>query len=117
LAGIFSEDARFIAKSKDYILNDRPGISSRVSGAIFNASDFDVDRVDVVAVLFKEGQPVGAGRTILTTFPARSDRFYEITWVSAVETPDRIDIEANTNVFENSNFLRKYGTPEKFQQP
>lgn len=117
LSGIFGEDAKFVAKSKDYLTNGRPGIFSRVSGIIFNASNFDMDRVEVVAVLFKGGQPVGAGRTILTTFPAKTDRFYEVTWVSVVEAPDRVDIEANTNVFENSNFLRQYNTPEKFQQP
>ncbi|OGN11645.1 MAG: hypothetical protein A3C71_00855 [Candidatus Yanofskybacteria bacterium RIFCSPHIGHO2_02_FULL_43_15c] len=117
LTGVFSEDVKFVAKSKDYLVNDRPGVYSRVNGTLFNASDFDVDRVEVVAVLFKEGQPMGAGRTTLTTFPAKSDRFFEITWINPIETPDRVEIEANTNVFQNSNFLRKYGTPEKFQQP
>src|SRR3989344_1402709 len=117
LTGIFREDVGFTVKSKDYIVNDRPGIFSRVNGIMFNASDFDFDRVNVVVVLFKDGQPVGAGSTILTTFPAKSDRFYEITWVNPLPTPDRVEIEANTNVFENSNFLRKYGIPERFQQP
>ncbi|MDP3697227.1 MAG: hypothetical protein Q8R55_04335 [Candidatus Taylorbacteria bacterium] len=117
LEGIFSEDAKFVAKSKDYIVNDRPGIFSRVNGVIFNSSDFDFDRIEVVAVLFKDSQPVGAGKTVLTTFPAKSDRFYEITWVNPLPTPDRVEIEANTDVFQNSNFLRKYGTPERFQQP
>ncbi len=117
LSGIFSEDAKFVAKSKNYIVNDRPGIFSRVSGIMFNSSDLDFNRVDMVVVLFKNGQPIGAGRTDLRTFPAKTDRFFEVTWVSPIEPPDRIEVEANTNVFENSNFLRKYGTPEKFQQP
>lgn len=117
LTGVFSEDAKFVARSKDYFTGDQPGIFSRVSGTIFNVSDFDVDRVEVVAVLFKDGQPIGAGRTTLTTFQAKTDRFYEITWVAPVPVPDRVEVEAQTNVFANSNFLRKYGTPEKFQQP
>src|SRR3989344_2010209 len=117
LEGVFSEDAKFVAKSTDYIVNDRPGIFSRVNGVIFNSSDFDFDRIEVVAVLFKDGQPVGAGKTVLTTFPAKSDRFYEITWVNPLTAADRVEIEANTDVFQNSNFLRKYGTPERFQQP
>lgn len=117
LAGVFSEDIKFVARSKDYFTGDRPGIFSRVSGVIFNASNFDIDQVEVVAVLFKNGQPIGAGRTDLRTFPAKTDRFYEITWVASVPVPDRVEVEAQTNVFVNSNFLRKYGTPEKFQQP
>lgn len=117
LAGIFDVDAKFVAKSKDYNVNDRPGIFSRINGVIFNASDFDFDRVDVVAVLFKNGEPIGAGRTDLRTIPAKSDRFFEITWVSSMATPDQVDVETNTNVFENSNYLRRYGVPEKFQQP
>lgn len=117
LTGVFSKDARFVAKSKDYVINDRPGIFSRVNGVMFNASDFDFDRVDVVAVLFKNNEPIGAGRTDLRTIPAKSDRFFEISWISPMETPDRVEVEAHTNVFQNSNFLRKYGTPERFQQP
>lgn len=117
LAGVFGEDVKFVVKSKSYLVGDRPGIFSRVSGVIFNASDFDVDRVEVVAVLFKDNEPVGAGRTTLTTFPSKTDRFYEIAWINSLPAPDRVEVEANTNVFGNSNFLRKYGVPEKFQQP
>lgn len=117
LTGVFSEDVKLVARSKDYFTGGRPGIFSRVSGVIFNASNFDLDQVEVVAVLFKNGQPIGAGRTDLRTFQAKTDRFYEITWVAPVPVPDRVEVEAQTNVFANSNFLRKYGTPEKFQQP
>ncbi len=117
LQGIFSQQVKLVVRSKDYFLNNKPGVFSRVTGDVFNSSDFDLDKVDVVVVIFKNNTPIGVNRTDTRTLATQSDRFFEVDWVSPIsETPDRIDVEATTNIFENSNFLRKYGIPEKFQQ-
>ncbi|MBI2058066.1 MAG: hypothetical protein HYT63_03770 [Candidatus Yanofskybacteria bacterium] len=118
LEGIFGEEVKLVVKSKDYFTNGKPGVSARVTGTIFNSSDFDFERVDVVVVLLKNNVPVGANRTEMRTLLSKSDRFFEVDWVNPIsESPDRIDVEAGTNVFMNSNFIRRYGTQEKFQQP
>ncbi|OGY68190.1 MAG: hypothetical protein A3I24_03105 [Candidatus Harrisonbacteria bacterium RIFCSPLOWO2_02_FULL_41_13b] len=118
LEGVFNEEVRLTVKSKDYFANGKPGVSARVTGTIFNSSDFDFDKVDVVVVIFKNNIPIGANKTEMRTLLSKSDRFFEVDWVNEVpENPDRIDVEASTNVFMNSNFIRSYGTQEKFQQP
>ncbi len=118
LQGVFGQQVKLIVRSKDYFLNNKPGVFSRVTGDVFNSSDFDLDRVDVVVVIFKNNVPIGVNRTDLRTLTAQSDRFFEVDWVSPIsEMPDRIDVEPTTNVFQDSNFIRRYGVPEKFQQP
>ena len=111
------EEIRFEVRSKDYLANDKPGVFSHVRGAIFNASNFDFSLVDVVVVLFKGETPIRANRTDLRTFLSQTERYFEVDWISDFGTaPDRVDVEVGTNVFESYNFIRRYGTPEKFQQ-
>ena len=118
LEGVFNEDVMLVVKSKDYFTNGKPGVSARVTGTVFNSSDFDFEKVDVVVVVLKDNIPVGANRTEMRTLLSKSDRFFEVDWVNPItENPDRIDVEASTNVFMNSNFIRNYGTQERFQQP
>src|SRR3989344_4056963 len=117
LEGVFDEDVKLVIRSKELFADGKPGISARVTGTVFNSSDFDINRVDVIVALFKNNAPIAANRTDIRTLIAGSDRFFEVDWFSPVsETPDRVDVEANTNVFQDSNFIRRYGTQEKFQQ-
>lgn len=116
LQGVFNEDIKVITKSKEFLSNGKPGVQARVIGTLFNSSVFDLDKVDVLVVLYLGGEPIGANRTDIRTFLSQTNRFFEVDWVNPLPTPDRIDVEASTNVFENSNFLKRYGVPEKFQQ-
>lgn len=117
LEGVFDEDVKLVIRSKEFFADGKPGISARVTGTVFNSSDFDINRVDVIVALFKNNALIAANRTDIRTLIAGSDRFFEVDWFSPVsETPDRVDVEANTNVFQDSNFIRRYGTQEKFQQ-
>lgn len=117
LVGIFSRDIKLMTKSKQYLVDNKPGIYSQVNGIITNASDFDLDRVDVAVVLFKNNVAIGANRIDIRTLVSGSDRFFEVDWISPLSVvPDRVDVEPTTNVFQDSNFIRRYGVPEKFQQ-
>jgi len=117
LEGVFDEDIKLAIRSKDFFSDGKPGVLAGVTGTVFNSSDFDLNRVDVVVVLFKNNTPIAANRTDVRTLVAGSDRFFEVDWFSPISgTPDRVDAEANTNVFQDSNFIRRYGTQEKFQQ-
>jgi len=116
LEGVFNEDIKLATKAKDYLLDGKPGVFSRVVGTISNLSDFDLNMVDVVVVLFKNNIPVGANRTDMRTLTAGEDRFFEVDWINQIsETPDRVDVEASANIFNDSNFIKLYGIPEKFQ--
>jgi hypothetical protein len=90
----------------------------KVGGSVFNNSDFDLNKVDVAVILFDEsGEPIAVEKTEIATFLARTTRGFEVTWFSPfVGKVVRVDAEANTNVFENSNFLRQYGGQERFKQ-
>lgn len=115
--GLDKEEVKFTIRNKEYVSNGKPGVFSHVRGTVFNASNFDFDRVDVVVVLFKKEMPVRANRTDLRTFLAQTERYFEVDWVSdSGVVPERVDIEVSTNIFESYNFIRRYGTPEKFQQ-
>ncbi len=108
---------------------DNPFVISRESGPSFsggqtmyeaiitNVSNFDFDNVDVVAVVTD-----GAGNLITTntsniqTFFSKSDRSVKMTWPFTVPSGAKVHVEASTNVFNNSNFIKTNGTQEKFQQ-
>lgn len=117
LRGGLGDDVKFTLNSKEYVQNQKPGVFSHVNGTVFNASDFDFDRVDLVVILYKGDLPVRANRTNINTFLSRTERYFEVDWINSFEAiPDRVDVEANTNAFESYNFIRKYGTQERFQR-
>lgn len=91
---------------------------AKAGGEVFNGSDFDLNKIDVSVVLLDQTEaPVAVNTTRIDTFLARTTRGFEVTWfVPFVGQVNRVDAEAATNVFENSNFLRQYGGQEKFKQ-
>jgi hypothetical protein len=101
-----------------YARVQQPGVFSKAGGEVFNDSDFDLNRVEVTVVLLEENNtPLAVGRTVIYTFLAKTTRGFEVSWSSPfIGRVVRIDAEANTNVFENSNFLRQYGGQERFKQ-
>ena len=59
----------------------------------------------------------GVGKTDIRTFVAKSERGFNVAWPFALSrNVARQDVEASTNLFENSNFIKSYGSPEKFQK-
>ncbi len=95
-----------------------PASFGSVAGSILNNSDLDLNRVDV-AVVVKDtsGDIVAAGKTQIDTFLSKTTRGFEITWFNFFNgQPDRVDVEATTNVFAEDNFIRRFGTQEQFQQ-
>lgn len=95
------------------------GIFSRVGGVVLNASDFDLSKVDILVLLLdRENIPVAVGKTEIRTFLIGTERGFEVKWFQSL-TPEAVNVEAeaNSNILENSNFLRRYQIqPERFQQ-
>ena len=87
--------------------------NSELEAVVFNDSDFDFDKVDVAIVIFDEaGGIIGAAKTDIRTFLAGTERGFKVQWPYSVDSrAAKTDTEAATNLFENQNFLRKYGTP------
>jgi len=89
---------------------------SSLSGIVVNNSDYGFDRVDVVGVVFDDTQQiVGINTTIINTLVSRSERQFKMIWPFSFVEGVRTAVEAYTNIFENSNYLRNHGTQEKFQ--
>lgn len=110
--------ASLVSKNVSYSQISQPGVFAKVGGEVLNNSDLDLNRIDVaVVVLGADQEPIAVSKTNISTFLARTIRGFEVTWFTPfVGQMNRIDVEANANVFENSNFLRIYGGQEKFKQ-
>jgi len=117
------EEPRILIRNIHYReLGDEPGFSE-ASGVVVNKSYYDFDKVGINIVLYdSEKKVLAAGKTQVRTLLAHSEkladveRYFEVTWYnpfpSQVETTD---IEAETNIFDLENFMRKYGVEEKYQ--
>lgn len=109
----------FFIRDKNYqLLGAEESGYSRISGIVENKSNFDFDKLDVKAVLFSENQQViGVGKTEMRTLLAFEERYFEIKWFNAIEKEVvNFDLEAETNVFLQENFMRRYGEPGKFKE-
>ena len=95
------------------------GSWSTISAGIFNDSDFDFGIVDIDVVLFNsKDEIVAVGRSDIRTFLAKTERHFEVKWpFEFSDKMARFEIHPLTNLFENYNFIKSYGSPiEKFQE-
>jgi hypothetical protein len=107
-----------IVRNSSYTQTSTPGTFGKVGGSIYNNSDFDINKVDVIVVLLdSNGQPLAVNKTEINTFLTKTTRGFEIAWPAPfVGQVGSAYTKANANVFESSNFLRKYGGQQQFQQ-
>ena len=110
----------FVLRRKDYrIAQASPsGQGSELDAILFNNSNYDFDKIDVAVILFDDtGNIIGVGKTDVRTFIAKSERGFNVAWPFALPgNVARQDVEASTNLFENSNYIKSYGSQEKFQK-
>ena len=111
LAGV-----NFVVTNASYLSN-QSDIFARLRGFVANNSDFDVARVDVAILLFDDKDKIVAvNRTEIHTFLAHTTRGFETSWFTKFPgTVARTYVEANTNLFAESGFIRTYGGQERFQ--
>lgn len=124
------ENINFPIQRKSYTVVDKNGVFSEFEAVILNSSDFDFDKVEVGVILFSapKGRDLASGgdatlddiiavnRTDIRTFLSKTERSFKVTWPTTLPMTARQDVEVLTNVFENSNFIKRYGTQEKFQK-
>ncbi len=105
----------FVLRRKDYHPNQN---GTELDAILYNDSNYDFDKIDVSVVLFDDtGSIVGVGKTDIRTFISKSERGFNVAWPFALSgNVSRHDVEALTNLFENSNFIKSYGSQEKFQK-
>jgi hypothetical protein len=95
-----------------------PGVKYQVEGTLSNTSDFNFDQVDVLVFLQDEqGEIQAITTTTINTFLSDTLRYFKVVWPEEVSGSGLVpQVQAGTNVFNNSNFIRRYGTQEKFQR-
>lgn len=113
-----SSNISFLPSNYSYNETSQAGVFSKVGGSILNNSDLDLGQVSVVVLLFDGSDSViGVNKTEILTFLAKTTRGFEVAWYTPfVGKVARTEVNSYTDVFENSNFLSRYGRPEKFQQ-
>lgn len=88
----------------------------RYQADIVNNSKFDFDKVEIVVLLYDQaGVIVGAGSTTLSTLTAGQLRGTIIDWPFAIPSAVRAQTFVTTNIFNNDNYIRTYGSQEQFQ--
>lgn len=86
-------------------------------GVIFNGSNYDFDSVDVSVVLFDASNSiVGVNQTEIRTLLSKTERSFKVVWPLPQVGVARTEVQVSTNLFENSNFIKSYGTQERFQE-
>ena len=111
------ENINFSIQRKSYTVMEKNGVFSEFEAVVFNNSDFDFDKVEVGVILFNDRNDIIAvNRTDIRTFLSRTERSFKVSWPVALPETARQDVEVLTNVFENSNFIKRYGTQERFQK-
>ena len=107
----------FPLQRKSYTITNQNGVFSELEAVILNDSDFDFDKIEVGVILFGEdNEIIAVNRTDIRTFLSRTERHFKVSWPVEFSGSARQDIEVLTNVFENSNFIKRYGTQERFQK-
>jgi len=120
------DDISFSIQRKNYEAVNRNGVFSEFESVVRNNSDFDFDKVEVGIILFSQPESdqlsagtdniVAVNRTDIRTFLSRTERGFRVSWPTELPETIRQDVEVLTNVFENANFIRRYGTQERFQK-
>lgn len=119
----YSGEPFFSSQRREYEVLQRPGEFSRLQGIIFNNSGLNFDKVDIVAVLYGpstiSGQAadeiLAAGKTDLRSFESKTERFFEIKWPLRFEgAVQRIDVQAYTNILDESNILKGEESQQQF---
>lgn len=120
LANGFEEPNIYVHDKQFKYLESQPAQNgaAQASGIIKNGSNFDFDKITVSIVLFNEKKDIiGVNKTEAYTIPAGEERYFSALWFSPLSGDVKsADMLADTNLFSDSNFMKRYGAPEKFQQ-
>lgn len=90
---------------------------TRVSGVVENKSSYNLDKIEVIGLLFSNEKITAAGKTDVRTVLMGETRYFEINWPYQITEPiSSFELKPQTNVFLNENFLKTHATPERFKE-
>lgn len=88
---------------------------TQIFGNVENRSNFDLDKIEINAVLLYNDRIVAAGKSEMSTILMGESRYFEINWPFEVLS-DNFELKAYTNIYLNENFLKTHGTQERFKE-
>lgn len=88
-------------------------------GVTRNVSAYSFFMVDIKVILFdSDNEPIAFGKTDQWTLTAGQGWAFMIYWKNPFEKiVNHVEYEAETNVFNSANFMKVYGTGEKYMIP
>ena len=88
------------------------------SGVAINKSVYDFDKILINVVLLDEDKNIlGAGSVELLTMFSGQERYFNVHWSHPIRgAVSSMEMQAETNVFDLENFMKRHGTKEWFQQ-
>jgi len=117
LSSDYREPEIYIHDKQVQMLDSDKG-AAQASGIIKNNSDFDFDKILVSVILFDEDKKIiGVNKTEARTVLAGEDRYFSVLWFSSLRGQVKsVEMQVDTNLFSNDNFMRRFGAAEKFQE-
>ncbi len=109
------EPMELVIKDKRFENFNQPNLAAEASGVVENKTTFGFDKVVVSIVLFDENKKaVGAAKSAMGTLIAGENRFFSVRWTDQLPASTGTiipDMQVETNLFLDSNFIRIYGQP------
>ncbi len=105
--------------NREFSMMSNPPGASQITGLIKNDSTFDFNSIDVSVLLFDSDKKIiGVNKTEARTVLAGEQRYFSTIWFSPIDKDaiSSVDIQAETNILSDENFMSRYGKPEKFQE-
>lgn len=109
------ETLDIFVKDKNFQIKNDSTFLGEAAGTVKNNTSFGFDRMHVNVVLFGDGQKVlGASQSEIRTLGAGENRFFSTKWYWPLAGDVRfVDMEPETNVFSDENYMRIHGIPEE----
>ena len=104
-------DPRLVIFNERFEKSQSGGNYGKVIGLLVNKSAVDYETIKVKGILRDgRGNLVGASYQIINTLPAGSKREFHIIFpVDLGKEISKVEVEAETNIFENDNYLKIEG--------
>lgn len=105
-----------VIKDKEYGSSESGNEYFYVYGVTENTSKYSFRMIDIYAVVYdKDNNPIAAGKTDQWTVGSGGGWEFRIFWNDKFEgEAARVDYVAETNIYDQSNFMRNYGTGKKY---
>lgn len=108
-----------LAVSRKEYFSPQPGQGqSQVNGLVINETNFDFDEIDIDVFLFNsEHKLIVLNTTRVNTLLAGQERHFTVFWFEPLkEQVVSVEAEAETNLFNSANYMKRHGAPEKFRE-